>query len=379
MEKVGEEEVIRFLKKSGKATLEEVSSALKIPKYGPNSAYEILYSLKSRNIVERRGNAWVLAEKAQPQTDVFGEKDSTGSDKGLEKLARTIKEAVMGQQTLVDLTIVKENIKGKETETIEQRSKALIGLKTGTFLDRLFLGLDGKPLGGIPSSGQLALIGPLGAGKSLLASEIALKVSSERKTLFVVLDDVWESNRVFDLQSRMRIKSAALQLDWDHLSRNLYVLNPSHVGEEFLDEYERIISGGEVGLALLDSVNRVERQNIHGYEESSVDLADIVSINRAHGVTGIFVMHSGLNCGEFTQNPVNSRSLWLMDCVISMMPAQLAAPSLGANVGSIRGIERLRVVQILNCRLCGFDGRGILVGITSKGLIKPLELEGFEG
>lgn len=379
MERVGEEEVIRFLKKSGKATLDEVSSALKIPKYGPNSAYEILYSLKSKNIVERRGNAWALTEKAQPQTNVFGERDSAESDKGLEKLARTIKEAVMGQQTLVDLTTVKENMKGKEAEPVEQRPKALIGLKTGTFLDRLFLGLDGKPLGGIPSSGQLALIGPLGAGKSLLASEIALKVSYERKTLFVVLNDVWESNRAFDLRSRLRIRSAALQLDWDYLSRNLRVLNPPHVDEEFLDEYERIISGGEVGLALLDSMNQVERQNIHGYEEPSVDLADMVSINRAHGVTGIFVMHSGLNCGEPAQNMISSRSLWLMDCIISMMPAQLTAPSLGANVGGIRGIERLRVVQILKCRLCGFDGRGILVGITSKGLIKPLELEGFEG
>lgn len=57
---VNEDDVIKFLVEHGESTLEEISSALKIPKYGPNSAYAFLYSLKLKNVVERRGYRLVL-------------------------------------------------------------------------------------------------------------------------------------------------------------------------------------------------------------------------------------------------------------------------------------------------------------------------------
>ncbi|MCX8170599.1 MAG: hypothetical protein N3E47_01310 [Candidatus Bathyarchaeota archaeon] len=376
---IGEEEVIKFLRERGGATLEDISSVLKIPKYGPNSAYDILHSLKSKNIAERRGSIWVLTDKTRAQT-IIEEEDSLGFDKSLEKLTRTIREAVMGQQKLIDIAVPKEDEKGRENEAAKLRcQKTLVGLKTGTFLDSLFFSLDGEPLGGIPASGQLALIGPLGAGKSLLASEIALRVSSERKTLFVVLDDVWESNRVFDLQSRMRVRSETFRLDWERLSKNLYVFSPQCINGEFLGEYERIISGCGADLSLLDSVNQVEHQNVYKHGESGLGLADIVNVNRAYGVTGIFVIHSGLNYMESTQISVGSLPLWLMDCVISITPVELAQPYPGINFSGIKGIERLRIAQIFKCRLCGFDGRGILFGITRRGLIKPLEFDDSEG
>ncbi|MEM1606670.1 MAG: ATPase domain-containing protein [Candidatus Bathyarchaeia archaeon] len=377
---VGEEEVIRLLRERGKATLEEISSALNIPKYGPNSAYEILYSLKSKNIAERRGSAWVLTEKVQAQAGIFGERDRGESDRGLEKLAKTIKEAMMEQQTLAGMMATKETERARGTEAVEPRcQKTLTGLKTGTFLDSLFFDLDGKPLGGVPASGQFALIGPLGAGKSLLANEIALRSSSERKTLLIVLDDVWESSKVFDLQSRMRVRSEALKLDWERLSRNLHVLNPPHLGGEFLDEYERVIRDGGVDLALLDSVNQIKLQNTHSYGEHGVELADLIDVNRAYGVTGFFVIHSGLNRGEFTHNSAVERSLRLMDCIILVTPVQITSSNMGANISCVRGVEKLRVVQILKCRLCGFEGRGILASITSKGFIKPLEFGDLGG
>jgi DNA-binding IclR family transcriptional regulator len=66
---VNEDDIINFLiEHDGEATLDEVSSTLKIPKYGLNSAYALLYSLKSKNIVERKGDKWVLIERRRTPT-----------------------------------------------------------------------------------------------------------------------------------------------------------------------------------------------------------------------------------------------------------------------------------------------------------------------
>lgn len=57
-----EENLVRFLKEPGETTLNEMSSALSIPKYNLNSICIILYSPKSKNIVKRKGNKWALKD-----------------------------------------------------------------------------------------------------------------------------------------------------------------------------------------------------------------------------------------------------------------------------------------------------------------------------
>ena len=66
---VEEIDVIDFLKDhGGQATLNEIALGLGIPKYGPNSAYAVLQSLKSKGMVDRKGEMWVLvaAEAKKP-------------------------------------------------------------------------------------------------------------------------------------------------------------------------------------------------------------------------------------------------------------------------------------------------------------------------
>ena len=58
---VEEKDIIEFLKAhQGKASLNEVAEGLGIPKYGPNSAYATLQSLKNKGLIERRGEQWTL-------------------------------------------------------------------------------------------------------------------------------------------------------------------------------------------------------------------------------------------------------------------------------------------------------------------------------
>ena len=61
---IEERDVIGFLKdRQGQSTLDEISRGLGIPKYGPNSAYSLLNSLRLKGMVER---IWIWARPDQP-------------------------------------------------------------------------------------------------------------------------------------------------------------------------------------------------------------------------------------------------------------------------------------------------------------------------
>ena len=56
-----ESDLVGFLReRQGQATLDEISEGLGIPKYGPNSAYALLQLLRSKGVVDRKGEMWVL-------------------------------------------------------------------------------------------------------------------------------------------------------------------------------------------------------------------------------------------------------------------------------------------------------------------------------
>lgn len=376
---IGEEDVIRFLREhGGEATLEEISLGLGIPKYGPNSAYAILYALKSKNVVERKGSRWAIVEHETPTVEA--EKQRPLTEESRPKTAENIElasETIAGQMA----PIFKENLRTERKSEIEvlraaislkpeeayEALKTLNGFQTGTFLDSLFLRFDGEPLGGVPSSAQLIIAGPLGAGKSLLASEIALKSASlGHKVLYVILDDVWSTKgRAFDLQSRMRLKAEYLNLNWSEIRRNLSVLNPHVVDGRFTEEYARALDEDGINIVIVDPINRLL---------SSIGnkiLSDIIWANRVHDTIGVFVMHGN------AEHIIESISAQMVDCIIYMAPADLRAAGLEINVDivGLRGAGYLRLLRILGCRLCGFDGRFLLINIGRNGLIRQIDME----
>ncbi|MEM2342189.1 MAG: ATPase domain-containing protein [Candidatus Bathyarchaeia archaeon] len=373
---VSEEDIIKFLTEHGEATLEEVSSMLKIPKYGPNSAYALLYSLKMKNVVERRGSRWALVEQEKTrelETKPPLAESMSSIKESMETLTRIIKESTVSQKTRAEEEIMLTRIEQQlKPEKKYEEIKTLLGLKTGTFLDDLFLGFNGEPLGGIPCSGQFMIVGPLGSGKSLLASEVSIRLASRgQRVLFIVLDDDWRTETsAFDLQSRMRFRANALNLNWNHIIENLNVLNPRSVDEGILEEYRDNISRSKPNLIILDPINRFgelgERKLINGI------ITEIININRSFSITGLFVMHTDVE--GLRQDNLIEQIRYFIDGFISISPVQVVASGINVNV---RGLRQLRIVQVTNCRICSFDDRGVLVNIMHNGLLQPINIERF--
>jgi KaiC/GvpD/RAD55 family RecA-like ATPase len=378
---VNEDDIINFLiEHDGEATLDEVSSTLKIPKYGLNSAYALLYSLKSKNIVERKGDKWVLIERRRTPTT----SPPKPIEEAMKAVAKTFEEAslIQGQfsPTPLDLQVEikpEEHLAPGIISPMKPNKpygtlKNLKSLESGTVLDMLFLNPNGEFLGGIPSSGQFAIIGPLGAGKSLIVGEAALRVSdSGLRVLYVSLDDFWrfESQR-FDLQSRMFLMAKILDLNWDKISENLYVLDQRLINESFKENYKRLVNDEKISLAIFDSLDGL-KSCIRETKTFHEILRDIVQTNKTYGITGIFTAH--LDPSRFDLNIANEASIFpahLMDGVIAVADAQINAPGLKTN---IKGFKRLKVIWVLNCQICGFEESGILICITRDGLIQLIE------
>jgi len=371
---VNEDDVIKFLVEHGESTLEEISSALKIPKYGPNSAYAFLYSLKLKNVVERRGSRWALISREESipvETRPTASETKPSIEGAIESLAKVIKEVIVKERVPTEEMATLTTIEVKERSLKMEEIKTLRSLKTGTFLDALFLGFDGKPLNGIPASGQFMIVGPLGAGKSLLASEISLRLASlGHRVLYILLDDSWKSEaQTFDLQSRVKIRADSLNLNWNRITVNLRVLNPRDIDEGIIGEFRGIISSG-IDLIVVDPVNRLLKSGDYGLADRL--MTEIIDANRFFGITGIFVVHANMHESSSVQGQFIEQIRYLMDGVISMSPVQTMVSGVEVNV---RGLSHLRVVQVISCRLCGFDNNGVLVNIMPSGLIQPIITE----
>jgi len=66
---VKERDIVEFLKaRDRKASLNEIAEGLGIPKYGPDSAYAFLQSLKTNGVIERRGEQWTLIAEVADET-----------------------------------------------------------------------------------------------------------------------------------------------------------------------------------------------------------------------------------------------------------------------------------------------------------------------
>jgi len=228
---VEETDVVDFLKEhDGQASLDEVSEALGIPKYGPESAYAVLQSLRMKGVVDRRGEMWALIspEKVVSETRhlpptsekaVSEEAPTLEMEKLVQAVAKTLAEAVKTTRMPTDewelaTKPMKTKIERKEKklsafvlrpDEAVKAEKPLLGLPTGTFLDSLFLTPDGEPLKGIPICGQFAIVGLPGAGKSILVEEIAMKVSaSGRKVLYATAE---QFATIFSCWTLLRILS----------------------------------------------------------------------------------------------------------------------------------------------------------------------------
>jgi KaiC/GvpD/RAD55 family RecA-like ATPase len=402
---VEENDIVEFLKThSGQASLSEIAEGLNIPKYGPKSAYALLQSLKNKGVVERRGELWALAieeakpkpaekpaevpmkppEQPKPEVAVAPEIESL-----VRAMAQTLAEAMKSVRTPADewelatkpmTTKIEEGKEKLSTlvlrpdEAVEAK-KPLLGFPTGTFIDQLFLTPDGKSLGGIPICGQFAITGLPGAGKSILVEEIAVRVAaSGRKVLYATAEDTWKSATPrFDLQSRLKQKADILGLDWNKIRENLFVLDTVAYPElrdwnTFAETYRYVAEKEKIELAIIDSVTVLE--SYRGALKYRV--MELARYNQVHGITALYVNQRSSEVWDSYDMAGGIGLAHNLDGTIIVDYGRVYWYDQQVDLGVDRG-EFVRIVRVLDCRMCNFERRRIRVDITKDGFLRAIE------
>jgi len=402
---VEENDIVEFLKAhGGQASLSEIAEGLNIPKYGPKSAYALLQSLKNKGVVERRGELWALTieeakpkpaekpaevpvkppEQPKPEVAVAPEIESL-----VRAMAQTLAEAMKSVRAPADewelatkpmTTKIEEGKEKLSTlvlrpdEAVEAK-KPLLGFPTGTFIDQLFLTPDGKSLGGIPICGQFAITGLPGAGKSILVEEIAVRVAaSGRKVLYATAEDTWKSATPrFDLQSRLKQKADILGLDWNKIRENLFVLDTVAYPElrdwnTFAETYRYVAEKEKIELAIIDSVTVLE-----AYRGAlKYRVMELARYNQVHGITALYVNQRSSEVWDSYDMAGGIGLAHNLDGTIIVDYGRVYWYDQQVDLGVDRG-EFVRIVRVLDCRMCNFERRRIRVDITKDGFLRAIE------
>jgi len=397
---VEENHIIEFLKDhNSQASLDQISEGLAIPKYGPNSAYALLQSLRSKGTVDRRGEMWVLIAPeitiskvaSQPEKAPLEEAkpEAPEVEKIMKAMAKTLADAMKGTREPVDEWELAEKPMKTQIERKEEKlsalvlrpdkaptaKKPLVGLPTGTFLDNFFLTPKGDTLNGIPICGQFAITGLPGAGKSILVEEIGVKVAAaSRKTLFATAEDTWKSATPrFDLQSRMKQKADILGFDWSKIMENLFILDTVMYPElrdwtTFAETYRYAVEKEKIELAIIDSVTVLE-----AYRGAlKYRVMELARYNQLKGVTGLYVNQRSVETWDTYDMAGGIGLAHNLDGTIIVDYGRVYWQDQQLDLEANRG-EFVRIARVLDCRMCNFERRRLRIDITPEGFIRPIE------
>ena len=399
---VEEADIVEFLRvHDGKASLNDVAEGLSIPKYGPNSAYALLQSLKTKGIIERRGELWTLvAEEVKPlekvaeapkPTPPTAEKEVAVPEveKLMKAMAKTIADAMKTAQTPPDEWELATKPMATKIERKEEKlsslvltpdaapeaKKPLLGFPTGTFIDNFFLTPEGKSLNGVPICGQFAITGLPGAGKSIIVEEIAVRVAaSGRKVLFATAEDTWKSATPrFDLQSRLKQKADILGLDWNKIRENLFVLDTVAYPElrdwnTFAETYRYVAEKEKIELALIDSVTVLE-----AYRGAlKYRVMELARYNQVNGITALYVNQRSSEVWDSYDMAGGIGLAHNLDGTIIVDYGRVYWQDQQIDLAVSRG-DFIRISRVLDCRMSNFERRRIKIDITPDGFLRALE------
>jgi len=302
-------------------------------------------------------------------------------EEDIQKIATSIANAIHKESPAGE--VMKEEIPAWKEEGLakfishpkpEGGHKDVIGFETHTFLDRLFLGDHG-----IPIESQIGITGLPSSGKSILVEEIACKVAHDgKKVMLCTSEDKWESQTArFDLQARLDQKANILGLDWKKIAKNLFVLDTVTQTElrdwaMFAQVYRYLAEKEKVDLVLIDSVTLLE--SYRGALKKR--LQELSGYNQNHGITGIFInqrskeawdvreMAGGIGLGHILDSTV------IVDYGSYWDNPQIKADYYEMFGDNPKRKENLRIVRVLGCRLCSFDGGYKFAEITVDGFLR---------
>lgn len=396
---VNEKDIIVFLKsRDRKASLNEIAEGLSIPKYGPDSAYALLQSLKTDGVIERRGEQWTLIAEAAavptpspPQTPppVEGVTTTQEAEKLMKTMAKTLAETMKTAEKPTDelelaTKPITTRIERKEEklsslvlspDEAPKAKKPLLSLQTGTFIDHFFITPEGKSLNGIPICGQFAITGLPGAGKSILVEEIAIRVAgSGRKVLYATAEDTWKSATPrFDLQSRLKQKADIIGLDWNKIRENLFVLDTVAYPElrdwsTFAETYHYVVEKEKIELAIINSVTVLE-----AYRGAlKYRVMELARYNQVHGITALYVNQRSSESWDSYEMAGGIGLAHNLDGAIIVDYERVCWQDQQVDLEANRG-EFVRIACVLDCRICNFERRRIKVDITADGFLRAAE------
>jgi len=303
--------------------------------------------------------------------------------KAIEEITEALAKALEGnkdewakatQPMKTDITTKKGNLDKlishpKPSTTADKKLK---GFKTDTFLDQLYLDENQKPLNGIPISGQVGITGLPSSGKSILVEEIAIKVANRgAKVLLITSEDSWDSpSPRFDLQARLKQKAKLLEIKWEDVIGNLFVMDTiTHTELRnwniLCEAYRYIIEKEGIELVLIDSVTLLETYR----GALKLRLQELSRYNQIHGITALFINQRATEDWD-TRNMAGGIGLGhVLDSSLIVDYGRVYHTNIKEDLDLKRGVD-VRIVRVLGCRLCGYNGQYQRVTITSDGFLR---------
>lgn len=249
--------------------------------------------------------------------------------------------------------------------------------QSGTELDNFFLNSVDQKRQGIPISAQIGIVGLPDSGKSILVQKIALKLANyNKKVLFIPNEDIWATeNDRFDLQSRMKLLSNALGLDWEKVKANLYVFDTiTHSQlrdwETLVSTYRFLVEHEKIEVLVIDSLTLLE--DYRGALKSR--LAEFIRYNQLHGISAFYVsQRSTEEADQFGMAGGISLS-HLLDTVFALDYKKLSSwdSTIKIDTGAKQG-ETIRFIRCLKNRMGRFDSRYWRIQISKDGDITAQE------
>ena len=259
--------------------------------------------------------------------------------------------------------------------------KKLEVLKTGTFLDELFLNSNEESLNGIPLTAQIGVVGLSGVGKSILMQEVALKVACKgKRVLFVTSEDAWKTESArYDLQSRMKEKADELAISWNKIKANLLVLDTIsesklRIWDIFVETYRYLVENNGVDLLIIDSLSIMEA-HAGALKRRILELS---RYNQIKGVTALYV------CQRSSEDPDSYaisggqgvvHNLDVLLCIDFKKASGTLKNDVNRNKPKDKQVKQwdvIHFVRLMTCRLCGFYRGYIELYINNKGLLRKI-------
>lgn len=261
----------------------------------------------------------------------------------------------------------------------DSKMKELKAIKTGTFLDMMFINANEKPIGGIPIASNSILTGLPNSGKSLLIDEIALRMSNNGYRVALVLsEEIFraENSERYDLESRLKEKAKSLQLNWETIAKSLFVIDTVTNAElrdwsNFVTVYRNLAETNGVDVLLIDSMTLLE--DVRGQIKYRV--LELMRYNQTHGITSILISQRSIEEADTLAIAGGIGLSHIVDTVfildykkISSWDGQIKMDIPQAKQGANQNFFR-----IIKCRLCRFNARYFGYEITKEGFVRLQE------